>query len=65
MNNVSLLVTANVVPSSLILFTLMVEATRPSETSVPIRTTRHHIAEDGILNNRNSVALSPRANYTD
>jgi hypothetical protein len=44
-----LLVTANVVPSSLILFALMMEATRSSETSVLIRATRCHTPEEGIL----------------
>jgi hypothetical protein len=43
-----LLVTANV-PNSLIIFTLMMEATCSFETSVLIRTTRRHIPEDGIL----------------
>jgi hypothetical protein len=44
-----LLVTANVVPSSLILVTLMMEAIHFSETSVLIRAKRHTIPEDGIL----------------
>jgi hypothetical protein len=44
-----LLVTANVIPSSLILFTPMMEAIRSSKMSVLTRTTRHHIPEDGIL----------------
>jgi hypothetical protein len=44
-----LLVTANIVPSSLILFTLMMEAICFSEMSVLTRTTRRHIQEDGIL----------------
>jgi hypothetical protein len=43
-----LLVTANV-PSSLNLFTLMMEAISCSETSVLTRSTRRHIQEDDIL----------------
>jgi hypothetical protein len=43
-----LLVTANVVPSSPILATLM-EVTRSSETSVLTRATRRNNQEDGIL----------------
>jgi hypothetical protein len=42
-------VTANVVPSALILFTLMMEVIRSPETSVLIRAVWRHIPEDGIL----------------
>jgi hypothetical protein len=37
------------VPSSLILYTFMKEAIRPSETSVLTIATRRHIQEDGVL----------------
>jgi hypothetical protein len=43
------LVTANVIPSSSILVTVMMEAIRSSETSVLTRATRRHVPEDGFL----------------
>jgi hypothetical protein len=44
-----LLVTANVVPSSPILVTLMMEALRSSDTSVLTRATQFNIPGDGSL----------------
>jgi hypothetical protein len=45
-----LLITANVVLSSPILVTLMMQAIPSSETSVPTRTKQCNIPEDSILN---------------
>jgi hypothetical protein len=48
-NVLRLLVTAEVVPSSLILFTLKMEGMRSSEMSAFARTALCHIPEDGLL----------------
>jgi hypothetical protein len=49
MSVIRLLVTANVVGSSAILITLVMEAILSSETSVLTRTTRRNIPEDSII----------------
>jgi hypothetical protein len=46
---IRLLVTANVVPSSPILVTLMMKALRSSETSILARATRRNISEADLL----------------
>jgi hypothetical protein len=52
-----LLVTANAVPSFLILFTLIMEAIRSYETSILTRSTRRHIPEGGTLHTRRREKL--------
>jgi hypothetical protein len=52
-----LLVTANVVPSSLFLFTLMMEAIHSPETSILTGATLRHIPEDGILDSHRRANL--------
>jgi hypothetical protein len=51
---IKLLFTANVVPSSPILVTLVKEAIFPSETSVPTRAPQRNIPEDGIIHSHRS-----------
>jgi hypothetical protein len=58
-------VTANVVPSSQILVALMMEAIISSETSVPIRVTRRHVPEDGILQVLSRYPASPHIPSAD
>jgi hypothetical protein len=43
------LVTANIVPISPNIVTLIVEDIRSTETSIPIRTTQHNIQKNGVL----------------
>jgi hypothetical protein len=56
-NRSTLIVTANVVPGSSILVTLMIEALRSSETSVPTKGTQRNIPEVGVMNIFLTLAL--------
>jgi hypothetical protein len=58
-----LLVTANIVPSSLVLFNMLMEAIRSSETPILTRATRRHIPDDGILQNYRSLLNLFVVNY--
>jgi hypothetical protein len=58
-----LAVTSNVVPSSLILFALIMKVISSPETSVLTRATLCHIPEDGILHSHRSDNLKSYLNH--
>jgi hypothetical protein len=58
-----LLVTANVVPSSLILVTLMMKALHSSEMSVLTRATQRNISDDGVLHSHRHENHKSYSNY--
>jgi hypothetical protein len=60
-----LLVTANVVPSSQILVTLMTEAIHSSGMSLPTRATQRNIPEDGILHSHRHQNLKYLNKFND
>jgi hypothetical protein len=60
-----LLITANVVPSSPILVTLMIETLRSSEMSVRTKAARRHIPEHGNLHSHRRENLKSYIALTD
>jgi hypothetical protein len=60
-----LLVTANLVPSSWILASMVMEAPNSSETSVLTRATRRNIPEDGIRHSHRRVDVKSYIALTD